>query len=96
MHQMMTSDGKAAPEAISYTPEQAAAVTGRSRTRIFKAIKDGELTARKDGKATLLETDELRRWVRSMPIVGRQPVTERWATFQKVPRQTPVPCGAHL
>jgi excisionase family DNA binding protein len=52
---------------VSYAPETAAAVTGRSRTRIFKAIKDGELTARKDGRATLIEHDELRRWVRSMP-----------------------------
>ena len=59
---------------ISYTPEQAAVVTGRSRSRIFKAIKDEELTARKDGKATLLEADELRRWVRSLPAIGRQPV----------------------
>lgn len=57
--------------AISYTPEQAAAVTGRSRSRIFKAIKDKELTARKDGKATLLEADELRRWVSTMPTIGK-------------------------
>ena len=59
---------------ISYTPEEAAAATGRSRSRIFKAIKDKELTARKDGKATLLEADELRRWVKSLPTIGRQPV----------------------
>jgi excisionase family DNA binding protein len=59
-------------ECISYTPEQAAAVTGRSRSRIFKAIKDRELTAHKDGKATLLERDELRRWVRSLPTIGRR------------------------
>lgn len=59
--------------AISYTPEQAAAVTGRSRTRIFKAIKDKELTARKDGKATLIEATEARRWVGSFPTIGRQP-----------------------
>jgi excisionase family DNA binding protein len=59
---------------IAYTPAQAAAVTGRSRSRIFKAIKDKELTARKDGKATLLEADELRRWVRSLPTIGRQSV----------------------
>jgi len=62
------------PAAIAYTPEDAAAVTGRSRSRIFKAIKDKELTARKDGKATVLEADELRRWVRTFPTVGRRPV----------------------
>ncbi len=61
-------------QCIAYTPEQAAAVTGRSRSRIFKAIKEGELTARKDGRATLLESDELRRWVRSLPTIGRQSV----------------------
>ncbi len=60
------------PLQISYTPEQAAAVTGRSRSRIFKAIKDEELTARKDGKATLLEADELRRWVQALPTIGRR------------------------
>jgi excisionase family DNA binding protein len=70
---MTESENKAAPEPISYTPEQAALAVGRSRSRIFKAIKDEELTARKDGKATLLEADELRRWVRSLPTIGRQP-----------------------
>ena len=71
----MTTSDKPPLSPISYTPEQAAAVTGRSRSRIFKAIKDEELTARKDGKATLLEADELRRWVRSLPTIGRQTVT---------------------
>jgi excisionase family DNA binding protein len=60
-------------ERIAYTPEQAAVVIGRSRSRIFKAIQDKELTARKDGKATLLETKELHRWVQELPTVGRQP-----------------------
>jgi hypothetical protein len=56
---------------IPYTPQQAAVATGRSRSRIFKAIKDKELTARKDGKATILEDNELRRWVRTFPTIGR-------------------------
>jgi hypothetical protein len=54
-------------ECIAYSPQGAALAVGRSRTRIFKAIKDKELIARKDGRATLLEADELRRWVRSLP-----------------------------
>jgi hypothetical protein len=66
------TDQKISP--IAYTPEQAAVATGRSRSRIFKAIKDKELTARKDGKATILEDNELRRWVRTFPTVGRESV----------------------
>lgn len=59
---------------LAYGPELAAVVTGRSRSRIFKAIKDKELTARKDGKATLIEAEELRRWIASFPTIGREPV----------------------
>ena len=52
---------------ISLTPDEAAASTGFSRTRIFGAIAAGSLVARGAGKATVIETDELARWVRSMP-----------------------------
>lgn len=61
---------------ISLTPEEAAESTGFSRTRIFSAIRDKELTARKDGKATIIEVAELARWVRAMPTRGRAPATE--------------------
>ena len=59
---------------ISLTPDDAAESTGFSRTRIFQAIRDEELTARKDGKATVIETDELLRWLRSLPTRGRREV----------------------
>jgi hypothetical protein len=49
-------------------------VTGFSRTRIFQAIRDDELTARKSGKATVIETTELTRWLRSLPTRGRPPL----------------------
>jgi hypothetical protein len=55
---------------ISLTPEEAATSTGFSRTRIFGAIRAGTLIARGDGKATVIETDELARWVRAMPAKG--------------------------
>jgi excisionase family DNA binding protein len=58
---------------ISMTPDEAAEATGFSRTRIFNAIREGEITARKDGKATVIETAEIVRWVRSMPARGRAP-----------------------
>jgi excisionase family DNA binding protein len=60
---------------LSFRPEQAAESTGFSRTRIFQAIREGELSARKDGKATVIEVAELQRWLRTLPIRGREPET---------------------
>jgi hypothetical protein len=53
---------------IAVTPDDAATVTGRTRARIFEGLKTGEITARKDGKAVVIEMVELERWVRSFPI----------------------------
>ena len=61
-------------DALAYPPAQAAKVTGRSHTRIKKAIREKELTARKDGRATLIERAELQRWLASLPTIGREPV----------------------
>ena len=58
---------------LGFSPDEAAESAGVSRTRIFEAIRDGTLTARKAGKQTLIEPDELRRWVRSLPVRGRVP-----------------------
>ena len=60
-------------DALAYPPAQAAKVTGRSHTRIKKAIREKELTARKDGRATLIERAELQRWLASLPTIGRKP-----------------------
>lgn len=57
---------------IAVPPLKAAELVGRTRSCIFKAIKDGKLTARKDGKATVIEVSELRRWVKSLPLVEPQ------------------------
>ena len=56
---------------FALTPHDAAESTGFSKTRIFQAIRNGELTARKDGKATVIETDELLRWLGGLPRVGQ-------------------------
>ena len=58
---------------LSATPERAAELTGFSKTRIFTAIKQKQITARKDGKATVIEATELMRWLHSMPTRGRAP-----------------------
>ena len=58
---------------LAFTPAEASVSSGLSRTRIFQAIRDKKLTARKDGKATMIEAEELVRWIRSLPAHGRQP-----------------------
>jgi hypothetical protein len=58
---------------VSYAIEDVPRVTGFSRTRIFEAIRAGALTARKDGRSTIIEASEVQRWIRSLPTRGRQP-----------------------
>ena len=65
---------------IAMKPNEAAEATGFSRTRIFNAIRDGEITAHKDGKATIIEVAEIVRWVRSLPTRGRPPDAANSAT----------------
>lgn len=67
----MTDSNEAPLPRLAYSPDEAAVVSGRTRSRIYEAINDGELTARKDGKAVIIEADELLRWIRSMPVRNR-------------------------
>lgn len=60
-------------EPISYALEDLPRVTGFSRTRIFNAVRAGELMARKDGRQTVVEAEEVRRWIKSRPTKGRRP-----------------------
>jgi hypothetical protein len=55
---------------ISYDLNGAEEVTGRPKPRIRKAIKNGELVARRDGRRIIIEADELRLWIRSLPLAS--------------------------
>jgi excisionase family DNA binding protein len=61
-------------EPLALPPDEAALVCGIARTRIYEAISRNELTARKLGRATIIELSELRRWINSLPIRGRTAV----------------------
>jgi hypothetical protein len=61
---------------ISLTPEEAALSTGLARTRIFEAMRAGELIGRGAGKSTIIEFQELQRWIQSLPPRGRKPDAE--------------------
>jgi hypothetical protein len=55
---------------IALTPEEAACSTGLARSRIFEAIRTGDLIARGAGKSTIIEFLELQRWIGSLPVKG--------------------------
>ena len=61
---------------MAYPVEDAPAIAGVSRTRIFSAIRDREITARKAGRQTIIEAAELQRWISSLPTRGRTPEPE--------------------
>jgi excisionase family DNA binding protein len=54
------------------TVKEACRRTGLGRTRIYQAIGSGELRAMKCGQRTLIEIDGIRRWISSLPTVGRR------------------------
>jgi hypothetical protein len=56
---------------LALSPREAAVSAGVAQRRIFQAIADERLQARKDGKATLIEVAELARWISTLPTRGR-------------------------
>jgi excisionase family DNA binding protein len=64
------SEDKADLQPTSYPIEEAAAATGLTRTHIFRAIRDKKLKARKAGRRTIIERDELANYVKSLPVIG--------------------------
>ncbi len=52
---------------LGYSPEEAAQVAGSGRTKIFNAIRDGHLKARKFGRRTVILADDLKTFLESLP-----------------------------
>ena len=53
--------------ALAYPPAAAAKIAGIGRTRLYEAIRDGDLIARKFGSRTLILDADLRRWLENLP-----------------------------
>ncbi len=66
----MNEDTKPDLQPINYPIEQTPAATGLTRTHIFGAIRSKKLNARKAGRRTIIEHEELRRYVQSLPAAG--------------------------
>jgi excisionase family DNA binding protein len=54
---------------LAYRMDEAAAATGYGESTLWRKISEGKLVARKDGGVTLIEREELLRYVRSLPTV---------------------------
>jgi excisionase family DNA binding protein len=54
------------------TIKEACRRTGLGHTRIYQAIRTGELRAMKCGQRTLIEMDGIRRWIASLPTFRRR------------------------
>ena len=52
---------------LGLTVEEAADVSSIGRTRLYQAIKEGRLKARKDGRRTVIVVDDLKVFLLSLP-----------------------------
>lgn len=53
---------------LAFSPNSAAQVTGVGRTKIFEAIKEHQLIARKLGRRTIILRDDLLAWLLALPL----------------------------
>ena len=58
------------PDPIFVTIPRAVEVSGCTRTRIYDALKRGDLTARKAGRRTLINYADLQAYLASLPAYG--------------------------
>lgn len=53
--------------ALAYTIPDAVTATGLGRTRIYDAIKAGQLRTRKFGRRTIILSDDLKSFLENLP-----------------------------
>jgi excisionase family DNA binding protein len=52
---------------IAFSIAEACAACHIGRTRIYEAIREGQLSARKHGRRTLIVSADLHRWLENLP-----------------------------
>lgn len=69
------TNGRASPAPYAFTVTGAVTYSGCSRSRLYDAIKGGELDARQVGRRTLIVGDSLRAFLDRLPSTGARPRT---------------------
>jgi excisionase family DNA binding protein len=64
----MDSTQPAITQPLALSVDKAAAAAGIGRTKIYEAIKLGNLKARKLGRHTVILTDDLKAFLESLPV----------------------------
>ncbi len=55
------------PDKLAYHIDEAVEAGAGSRSEIYEALRDGNLTAKKRGRRTIILRDELSRYLASLP-----------------------------
>jgi hypothetical protein len=56
-------------EKLAYSIPEVMTATNAGRTSVYRAIKAGELVARKRGRRTIILADDLRCWLSSLKLI---------------------------
>ena len=56
-------------ERLAFSVDEAALRAGVGRDKIYAAVKEGKLEARKAGRRTLVTADALRRFIDNLPTL---------------------------
>lgn len=65
--------GAAEVEELMYSVVRSAELSGLGRTKIFEAMRSGELVAVKVGRRTLIRRSDLVAWIESLPARSVDP-----------------------